>query len=106
MLQYRDFCQGFGVGFVSLGLSLRLGLTLILFYKSSSVLTKVGSGKKKRLTDDYKVRRHMRTLQRRCLLCRCPCLSIIVLCSGVSCVFCLRVKMGQQWCAAVCRVPV
>lgn len=45
------------MGFVSLGLSLRLGLTLILFYKSSSVLTKVGSGKKKKLTDDYKVKR-------------------------------------------------
>eukprot|EP00903_Cladosiphon_okamuranus_P012677 g11857.t1 len=45
---------GFCVGLVSLGLSLRLGLTLILFYKSSSVLTKVGSKKKKTLTDDYK----------------------------------------------------
>ncbi|CAM9511862.1 unnamed protein product, partial [Ectocarpus sp. 8 AP-2014] len=31
----------FFVGLVSLGLSLRLGLTLILFYKSSSILTKV-----------------------------------------------------------------
>ncbi|CAM9679428.1 unnamed protein product [Pylaiella littoralis] len=45
---------GFGVGLVSLGLSLRLGLILILFYKSSSVLTKVGSRRKKKLTDDYK----------------------------------------------------
>lgn len=44
------------MGFVSLGLSLRLGLTLILFYKSSSILTKVGSKKKRTLTDDYKVR--------------------------------------------------
>lgn len=46
--------QAFAVGLVSLGLSLRLGLTLILFYKSSSVLTKVGFDKKARLTEDYK----------------------------------------------------
>ncbi|CAN0554048.1 unnamed protein product, partial [Ectocarpus sp. 8 AP-2014] len=46
----------FFVGLVSLGLSLRLGLTLILFYKSSSILTKVGFERKAKLTDDYKVR--------------------------------------------------
>ncbi|CAM9121070.1 unnamed protein product, partial [Sphacelaria rigidula] len=45
---------GFAVGLVSLGLSLRLGLTLILFYKSSSILTKVGFEKKAKLTDEYK----------------------------------------------------
>lgn len=57
--------KGFCVGLVSLGLSLRLGLVLILFYKSSSVLTKVGSKKKQALTDDYKVKtRH--TLHGRC----------------------------------------
>ncbi|CAM9913702.1 unnamed protein product [Ectocarpus sp. 12 AP-2014] len=44
----------FFVGLVSLGLSLRLGLTLILFYKSSSILTKVGFERKAKLTDDYK----------------------------------------------------
>lgn len=49
--------QGFAVGLVSLGLSLRLGATLILFYKSSSILTKVGVKKKAKLTDDYKVQR-------------------------------------------------
>lgn len=47
--------QAFFVGLVSLGLSLRLGLTLILFYKSSSILTKVGFERKAKLTDDYKV---------------------------------------------------
>lgn len=45
---------GFAVGLVSLGLSLRLGLTLILFYKSGSILTKVGFDKKAKLTDEYK----------------------------------------------------
>ncbi|CAM9178752.1 unnamed protein product [Scytosiphon promiscuus] len=45
---------GFCVGLVSLGLSLRLGLTLILFYKSGSILTKVGLEKKAKLTDEYK----------------------------------------------------
>ncbi|CAM9412620.1 unnamed protein product [Laminaria digitata] len=48
---------GFAVGLVSLGLSLRLGLTLILFYKSSSILTRVGFDQKARLTDDYKASR-------------------------------------------------
>ena len=48
--------QGFAVGAVSLGLSLRLGLTLILFYKSSSVLTKVGFDRKSKVTADYKAR--------------------------------------------------
>ncbi|CAM9788194.1 unnamed protein product [Ascophyllum nodosum] len=47
---------GFAVGAVSLGLSLRLGLTLILFYKSSSVLTKVGFDRKSKATADYKAR--------------------------------------------------
>lgn len=47
--------QAFVVGLVSLGLSLRLGLTVILFYKSSSLLTKVGFDRKAKLTDDYKV---------------------------------------------------
>lgn len=50
--------QGFAVGLVSLGISLRLGLILILFYKSSSILTKVGFDKKSQLTDDYKARRN------------------------------------------------
>ncbi|CAN0187332.1 unnamed protein product, partial [Hapterophycus canaliculatus] len=45
---------GFSVGLISLGLSLRLGLTLILFYKSSSILTKVGLERKAKLTHDYK----------------------------------------------------
>lgn len=49
--------QGFVVGLASIGLSLRLGLTLILFYKSSSVLTKVGFDKKVKLTADYKARK-------------------------------------------------
>eukprot|EP00904_Undaria_pinnatifida_P007249 jgi/Undpi1/3654/HiC_scaffold_16.g07024.m1 len=45
---------GFAVGLVSLGLSLRLGALLILFYKSSSILTKVGFDEKAKLTADYK----------------------------------------------------
>lgn len=56
LLLLLRIAKGFCVGLVSLGLSLRLGLTLILFYKSSSVLTKVGSKKKRTLTDDYKVK--------------------------------------------------
>lgn len=43
------------MGLVSLGLSIRLGLTLILFYKSSSILTKVGFDRKAKITDEYKV---------------------------------------------------
>lgn len=53
-----QYPQGFCVGLVSLGLSLRLGLTLILFYKSSSILTKVGLEKKAKLTDEYKVKKN------------------------------------------------
>lgn len=51
------YSQGFAVGLISLGLSLRLGLTLILFYKSSSIITRVGFDEKARLTDDYKASR-------------------------------------------------
>ncbi|CAM9797192.1 unnamed protein product [Choristocarpus tenellus] len=44
----------FFVGFTSLGISLRLGFTMILFYKSSSVLTKCGSDVKRKIADDFK----------------------------------------------------
>ncbi|CAN0223649.1 unnamed protein product, partial [Discosporangium mesarthrocarpum] len=53
-LNRRGALAAFLVGVVSLGISLRLGLTLILFYKSSSVLTKYRTDVKRKLTGDFK----------------------------------------------------
>ena len=44
----------FAVGLVSFLASYRMGITLILFYQSSSSLTKVGNAIKKKLEADHK----------------------------------------------------